>query len=81
MVKILEAKRPSENDSDGVIEDALAENECVEVDVDMKLGKDGQDGHRISGRNDGTKVQRVQERKVFSQIGKYLDETPNQRPA
>ena len=49
------------HDSDGIVEERLAEDDDVEDFVDVDLFEDGDDGHGVDGGDQGRKQKRLQE--------------------
>lgn len=54
-----------EDNGDGIVHGAFAKNHCVEGDVNMQVVKDGQRCHWVSGRDEGAKEQRLNQRQPY----------------
>ena len=60
----------------GVVEHTLPEDKGIEVDVHIEIVEDGEDGDRVRGRDQGSKVEIVDESDVL-QVG---DDTGTGKP-
>ena len=63
-------ERLHEADRHGVIEDALAEHEGVQVHVHVEIVEDGEDGDGVGGRDEGPEVEVVDEGDV-TEVGDH----------
>ena len=52
------------NDTDSIVEQALAEDDCVELGVDLVLVEDGKNGHWISRRQCRAESKTLNERQI-----------------
>ena len=68
-------KSSTENDGDGVVKQALPQHQAVHQGVDVEVLKDSKDSHRVGGRDDGAKVEGVEE--VHVEAADTLDDQPH----
>ena len=68
-------KSSTENDGDGVVKQALAQHQAVHQGVDVEVLKDSKDGHWVGCRDDGAKVEGVEE--VYVEAADTLDDQPH----
>lgn len=57
-----------QHDGHGVVHDALAEKQCIQIPVGVQLIKDGQHRHWVRGRDDGAKEKAVSVVKLPRQL-------------
>ena len=56
------------NNSNCIVQHALAKDKGIEVDINIEVVEDGEDGDRVGGRDEGAKVEVVNEGDVL-QVG------------
>ena len=68
MIEVLSITYLNKNNGNGVVQYALAKDKSVEVDVDIEVVEDGEDGDRVGGGDEGAEVEVVNEGDVL-QVG------------
>ena len=65
LIKVSSAPYLHKNNGNSIVQHALAKDKGIEVDVNIEVIEDGEDGNGVGGRDEGTKVEVVDEGDVL----------------